>query len=112
MNETELQALKLTQQAILGLIDDIAKRIRQKEQTSGLMTLEEVAQALRISKWRLYHVYKQIGLCPVKRFGRKLLFRRSEVTEILARKEPRRGRPPNRVRLAVVDAGKSEDAGA
>ena len=105
MNEIDLRALQLTQQAVLRLINEVADRSIQKERSQELMTVEEVSQTLRISRWRFYHVYKQIGLSPVKRFGRKLLFRRTDVMRIIECKEPRRGRPPNRVRLDDTQTG-------
>ena len=104
MNEIDLRALQLTQQAVLRLINEVADRTVQKERARELMLAEEVAQAFRISKSRFYHVYEQIGLSPVKRFGRKLLFRRADVLKILEDKEPRRGRPPNRVKQVLVSA--------
>ena len=101
MNETELRALQLTQQAVLGLINDVAGRA-EKERTKEFMTAGEVADALRMSRSRFYHVYTQAGLIPEKRFGRKLLFRRIEVMQLLCRPEPKRGRPPNRSRLSAI----------
>jgi len=101
MNETELKALQLTQQAVMGLIGDVAGRV-EKGRAKDFMTVEEVAQALRMSRSRLYHVYAQIGLVPVKRFGRKLLFSRLAVAQLLGLHVPKKGRPPNRVRLAAI----------
>ena len=99
MNENELRALQLTQEAVMRLISEVSERTIQKERVQELMTVGEVAQTLRISRWRLYHIYGELGLLPVKRFGRKLLFRRTEVMRLLERPEPRRGRPPNRLRM-------------
>lgn len=101
MNESELKALQLTQHAVLGLINDVAERA-DRERPQELMIAAEVAQVLRMSLSRFYHVHTEIGLTPVRRFGRKLLFKRAEVTRLLDLQEPKKkGRPPNRIRPAA-----------
>ncbi len=99
MDENDLRALQLTQQAVLRLVNEVSARAISKERSQELMTAQEAAQALRISRWRFYHIYATLGLKPVNRIGRKLLFRRSDLTGILEQPKTRRGRPPNRSKM-------------
>lgn len=96
MNELDLKALQITQMAVARLIEEVAARAK-RTQVAELMTAQEVAQVFRISLWRFYHAYKGLGLVPVRRLGRKLLFRREDVRRLLDETPVRRGRPPKRL---------------
>jgi hypothetical protein len=91
MEEVDLRAIQITKEAVLRLIAEASRASKRKE--PDLLLADEVARRLRLSKWRFYHVYKELGLVPVRRIGRKLLFRRAEVERLLALGPARRGRP-------------------
>lgn len=96
MNETDYKALRITQEAVLRLIDQVAERSGPKKEPEFLFA-GEVAKLLRVSTWHFYHVYASLGLVPDRRFGRKLRFKKAQVLQLLAQEPPRRGRPPKRL---------------
>jgi hypothetical protein len=96
MNETDYKALRITQEAILRLIDQVAVNNAPKKEPEFLFA-PEVAKLLRISTWHFYHVYPSLGLVPDRRFGRKLRFKKAQVLQLLSQEPPRRGRPPKRL---------------
>lgn len=96
MNEADYEALRLTQQAVLRLIDQVAERSAPKQEPEFLFA-DEVAALLRVSTWHFYHVYRSLGLVPDRRFGRKLRFKKEKVLQLLAQEPSRRGRPPKRL---------------
>lgn len=96
MTETDYKALRITQEAILRLIDEAAEKSASKKEPEFLFA-PEVARLLRISTWHFYHVYPSLGLVPDRRFGRKLRFKKAQVLQLLAQEPPRRGRPPKRL---------------
>lgn len=98
MNEIDIQALKITQEAVLRLINQVAEKTAPKEET-GFLFAPEVAKLLRVSTWHFYHVYPALGLTPDRRFGRKLRFKKSQVLQLLAQEPARRGRPPKRLAI-------------
>ena len=108
MNEIDYKALRMTQEAVLRLIDEVAERDRPRGQPEFLFA-PEVAKLLRISTWHFYHIYRSLGLVPDRRFGRKLRFKKARVLELLAQDPPRRGRPPKR--LGARQPELSADAG-
>ena len=59
---------------------------RLKEQKSGLMTTDEVAEYLRISRASVYRLVKGKSI-PVSRIGRQLRFRRDALDSWLSKKE-------------------------
>ena len=95
MNESDYKALRMTQEAVLRLIDQVAKQSAPKKEPEFLFA-GEVAKLLRVSTWHFYHVYASLGLVPDRRFGRKLRFKKALVLQLLAKDAPRRGRPPKR----------------
>ncbi|MDO8756869.1 MAG: hypothetical protein Q7J64_02560 [Elusimicrobiota bacterium] len=102
MNDTDYKALRMTQEAVLRLIDEVAKRSRPKDEPEFLFA-GEVAKLLRISTWHFYHVYPLLGLVPDRRFGRKLRFKKVQVIQLLAHDPPRRGRPPKRLSVRQTE---------
>ena len=93
MNETDYKALRITQEAVLRLIDQVAEQ-SALEKNPEFLFVGEVAKLLRISTWHFYHVYPSLGLVADRRFGRKLRFKKAQVLQFLAQAPPRRGRPP------------------
>lgn len=98
MNETDFKALRITQEAVLRLIDQVAEQSTPEKEPEFLFAAE-VAKLLRISTWHFYHVYSSLGLVPDRRFGRKLRFRKAHILQLLAQDPPRRGRPPKRIAI-------------
>lgn len=96
MNETDYKALRITQEAVLRLIDQVAEQSAPKKEPEFLFA-GEVAKLLRISTWHFYHVYPSLGLVPDRRFGRKLRFKKAQILQLVAQDPPRRGRPPKRL---------------
>lgn len=96
MNETDYKALRITQEAVLRLIDQVAEQSVPKKEPEFLLA-GEVAKLLRVSTWHFYHIYSALGLVPDRRFGRKLRFKKAQVLQLLAQDPPRRGRPPKRL---------------
>ena len=96
MNDTDYKALRMTQEAVLRLINEVAERSRPKDEPEFLF-VGEVAKMLRISTWHFYHVYALLGLAPDRRFGSKLRFKKDQIIQLLAHDPPRRGRPPQRL---------------
>lgn len=90
MEEIDLKAVQITKEAVLRLIAEAARAAKKKE--PDLLLADEVAKKLRLSKWRFYHVYKDLGLVPVRRLGRKLLFPRAQVERLLGQEPVRPGR--------------------
>lgn len=90
MEEIDLKAVQITKEAVLRLIAEAARVAKKKE--PDLLLSDEVAKKLRLSKWRFYHVYKELGLVPVRRLGRKLLFPRAQVERLLGQEPSRPGR--------------------
>jgi hypothetical protein len=90
MEEIDLKAVQITKEAVLRLIAEAARTAKKKE--PDLLLADEVAKKLRLSKWRFYHVYKELGLVPVRRLGRKLLFPRAQVERLLGQEPARPGR--------------------
>lgn len=90
MEEIDLKAVQITKEAVLRLIAEAARTAKKKE--PDLLLADEVAKKLRLSKWRFYHVYKGLGLIPVRRLGRKLLFPRTQVERLLGQESARPGR--------------------
>ncbi len=93
MSEIDYKALRITQEAVLHLIDQVAAQSALKNEPE-FMFAGEVAKLLRVSTWHFYHVYPSMGLVPDRRFGRKLRFKKAHVLQFLAQDPPRRGRPP------------------
>lgn len=91
MEEVDLKAVQITKEAVLRLIAEASRAAKKKE--PDLLLADEVAVKLRLSKWRFYHVYKELGLIPVRGVGRKLLFPRGQVERLLGQEPPRIGRP-------------------
>jgi len=91
MEEIDLKAVQITKQAVLRLIAEASRAAKKQE--PELLLADEVAKKLRLSKWRFYHVYKELGLVPVRGVGRKLLFPRVQVERLLGQEPPRPGRP-------------------
>lgn len=91
MEEIDQRAVQITKEAVLRLIAEASRAAKKQE--PELLLAGEVAKRLRLSRWRFYHVYKQLGLVPVKRLGRKLLFPREQVERLLGQKTARVGRP-------------------
>ena len=91
MNEIDLKAVQITKEAVLRLISEASRAAKMKE--PELLLADEVAVRLRLSKWRFYHVYKELGLVPMRGVGRKLLFPRIQVERLLGQEPPRSGRP-------------------
>lgn len=91
MEEINLNAVQITKEAVLRLIAEASRAAKTKE--PELLLADEVAVRLRLSKWRFYHVYKELGLVPVRGVGRKLLFPRVQVERLLGQELPRPGRP-------------------
>lgn len=91
MEEIDLKAVQITKEAVLRLIAEASRVAKKKE--PDLLLVDEVAKKLRLSKWRFYHVYKELGLVPVRGLGRKLLFPRVQVERLLGREPARPGRP-------------------
>jgi hypothetical protein len=98
MEEIDYKALRMTQEAVLRLIDQVAEKSAPRKEPEFLFA-GEVAKLLRISTWHFYHVYPSLGLAPDRRFGRKLRFKKAEVLQLLAQDPPRRGRPPRRLAI-------------
>ena len=96
MNEIDYKALRMTQEAVLRLIDQVAEQSAPKKEPEFLF-VGEVAKLLRISTWHFYHVYPSLGLTADRRFGRKLRFKKAHVMQLLAQDPPRRGRPAKRL---------------
>ena len=96
MNEIDYKALRMTQEAVLRLINEVAERSTPQKESEFLFA-GEVAKLLRVSTWHFYHVYPSLGLHPDRRFGRKLRFKKAQVLQLLAQDPPRRGRPPKRL---------------
>ncbi|MDX6769094.1 MAG: hypothetical protein SF051_06140 [Elusimicrobiota bacterium] len=90
MEEIDLKAVQITKEAVLRLIAEASRTAKKKE--PDLLLADEVAKKLRLSKWRFYHVYKELGLVPVRRLGRKLLFPRVQVERLLGQEPARPGR--------------------
>lgn len=113
MNETDYKALRITQEAVLRLIDQVAERSAPRPEPEFLFA-DEVANLLRVSTWHFYHVYRSLGLVPDRRFGRRLRFKKEKVLQLLAQEPPRRGRPPKRVvalQPALPSGGPAEKDG-
>jgi hypothetical protein len=106
MNETDYKALRMTQEAVLRLIDQVAEKSAAKKEPEFLFA-GEVAKLLRVSTWHFYHVYSSLGLVPDRRFGRKLRFKKAHVLELLAQDPPRRGRPPKRLSVRQPELSRS-----
>ncbi|MDE2491546.1 MAG: hypothetical protein KGM24_11910 [Elusimicrobia bacterium] len=104
MTEIDIQALRLTQQAVLRLINQVAEKTEAKTEPEFLLAAE-VAKLLRVSTWHFYHVYRSLGLVPDRRFGRKLRFERGRVMQLLAKAPRRRGRPPKRLNIEPPEGG-------
>jgi len=115
MEEIDYQALRITQEAVLRLINQVAEKSVPKKEPEFLFA-SEVATLLRVSTWHFYHVYPVLGLIPDRRFGRKLRFKKAQVLQILAQDPPRRGRPPKRLTIRqpelIPPSGKAEKIGA
>lgn len=92
MEEIDMRAVQITKEAVLRLIAEASRAAKNKE--PDLLLADEVARRLRLSKWRFYHVYKDLGLVPVRRFGRKLLFPRAQVERLLGEGPAPLGRRP------------------
>lgn len=90
MEEIDLKAVQITKEAVLRLIAEAARTAKKKE--PDLLLADEVAKKLRLSKWRFYHVYKTLGLVPVRKLGRKLLFPRTQVERLLGQEPAHPGR--------------------
>ncbi|MFH1724226.1 MAG: helix-turn-helix domain-containing protein [Elusimicrobiota bacterium] len=93
----QLEALRMTQGVLERMIRELAERLNRQGTAPELLTAAEVAAKLRLSRWRFYHIYRQIGLLPVRRFGRRLLFRREDVRRVVQSRRAPRGRPPRRL---------------
>lgn len=91
MEEIDQRAVQITKEAVLRLIAEASRAAKKQE--PELLLAEEVAKRLRLSRWRFYHVYKGLGLVPVKRLGRKLLFHRTQVERLVTQGRVRVGRP-------------------
>lgn len=102
MNESDYKALRMTQEAVLRLIDQVARQSAPKKEPEFLFA-GEVAKLLRVSTWHFYHVYPSLGLVPDRRFGRKLRFKKALVLQLLAKDAPRRGRPPKRLSVRQTE---------
>lgn len=92
MEEIEERAVQITKEAVLRLITEASRAAKKQE--PELLLAEEVASKLRLSKWRFYHVYPRLGLVPIRKIGRRLLFPRAEVERLLGQTPTPRGRPP------------------
>lgn len=92
MEEVDMRAVQIAKEAVLRLIAETSRAAKKKE--PDLLLADEVARRLRLSKWRFYHIYKELGLVPVRGVGRKLLFPREQVARVLGEvARPRPGRP-------------------
>lgn len=110
MTEIDIQALRLTQEAVLRLINKVAQETAPKQEPEFLFA-DDVAKLLRVSTWHFYHVYPSLGLVPDRRFGRRLRFKKAQVLQILAQDPPRRGRPPKRLATRQPELLLAEKAG-
>jgi hypothetical protein len=108
MTEVDYKALRITQEAVLRLINEVAERSAPKEEPEFLFA-DEVAKLLRVSTWHFYHVYADLGLIPDRRFGRKLRFKKAQVVQLLAHEPARRGRPPKRLAIRQPELSLASD---